>query len=648
MASRVRRSVRRISTPTWGALGASALAAVVFGRIVFHDWVRFDDPIHVTDNPYFFPLTWGSIGHFWVAAYEGLFIPLSYMLFAAECAATRAVSGLGPAAPVDPSLFHAVSIGLHATVVVVVHRLLLRVATPGSAAAGAAFFAIHPLQVESVAWISEQRGLLAALLAFAAIERLLAWHDACAAGQRRWWTYATATLLFAAALLAKPVAVTAPMLALAWGPWRRGFAWRDAAVPLVPWVCLAILAVTATRASQPRELNDFETPVVCRPLLAGDALAFYAGKVLVPAGLCVEYGRTPQAVLADPSAILGASGVAACLGAVFAWPRLAPVRLPLALFIIPLLPVLGFTSYAFQNHSNVADRYTFMAMLGPAAGLALLIDRAAATQRLHLAVAGYVAALSLLACGQVATWRDTGTLAEQAVMVAPDVAESWVMLATQRIERGRPIDAVRAARRALDLAPSHPRGMIVLGSGLAAAGRLPEAEAAFATADALVADPRERIELETNRGRMLLDMRRDAEAAAAFAAVLEFHSGHVGARIGLAIALTRTNDVARAADLLRGVVADQPENAHAWVGLGNALFVNGAAREAAACYSRALALDPADAGTLVNRARASLAAGDPVGARHDASRAASLGYPIDEGLQTALNGRQPDERAAAP
>ena len=634
-------AILTVTPRCWGIVGVVALSFVVLGRIVFHEWLRFDDPLHVTDNPHLFPLTWSSLGHFWLESYEGLYIPLSYMLFAAECVTSHVLAGPGGSAPVHPAPFHAVSLFLHAGVVLAVYRLLLRIATPWAATAGAAVFAIHPLQVESVAWISEQRGLLAAWLAFASIERLLACD---AAGPPRGsvrWRYASATLLFVGALLAKPVAVTAPLLALAWRRHQPAATWRVAIMPLVPWLVLAVIAVAATRAAQPEALNDFVTPIVCRPLLAGDALAFYARRILVPADLCVEYGRTPQAVLADPWAPVGAAIVAAFLAAVFLSPRFAAARLPTVLFVIPLLPVLGFTTYAFQNHANVADRYAYMAMAGPAAGLAWLMDHSTGrvtALRLHrLAITGYVALLAVVASRQASTWCDTGSLAEQAIAVAPRVPHSWAMLATHCIEAGEGDAAVRCARRALDLAPTFPRGMILLGTGLAASGRFPEAEAAFAAAERLVSDGQERIELGLNRGRMLLDARRDRDAATVYSAVLSVRPGHVGARVGLAIALTRTNETGRAADLLRGVIEERPDNAHAWVGLGNARLIEGAPHEAAAHYSRALSLDPTDAGTLVNRARASLAAGDRVTARRDARRAKSLGHPIDEELANALD-----------
>jgi len=147
MSERARLFVIQRSTAQNVAIAAVILIA--FGRIVSHGWVNFDDPIHVTENPSFFPLSWRQLGGFWVRPYEHLYVPASYMLFAGECAASRWLHGEGPMAVPRPGLFHAVSLALHVAASLLVVRVLRRFATqPWAAVVGGLVFALHPLLVE--------------------------------------------------------------------------------------------------------------------------------------------------------------------------------------------------------------------------------------------------------------------------------------------------------------------------------------------------------------------------------------------------------------------------------------------------------------------------------------------------------------------
>jgi hypothetical protein len=344
MADRASLATAHRSTAEHVAIATFILIA--FGGIVAHDWVNFDDPIHVTENASFFPLTWRELSGFWVRPYQQLYVPASYMLFAAECVASRWLHGDGPTAPPRPELFHAVSLALHAAAAVVVLRILRRFTLrPWAAFAGGMVFAVHPLQVESVAWIAEQRGLLAAVFSLLAVDRFLEWTERTVNPSHASASYALATGCLVVGLLAKPSAVVTPILAFTLASHARKMPLSMLFRALAPWAVLAVAAAVCTRLAQPAELTRAHTPLLARPLVAGDALAFYAGKLLVPVNLCVVYGRTPQAALADPLAPVAAGLVAIACAAAVCLTHGRDWRLPLALFVIPLLPVLGFTDF---------------------------------------------------------------------------------------------------------------------------------------------------------------------------------------------------------------------------------------------------------------------------------------------------------------
>jgi protein O-mannosyl-transferase len=644
----MKQSTRIFVSPASSRALLVALTLLVFWSVPFHDWVEIDDTDHVTENPRFFPLTWDGVVAFWTGPFLSLYVPVSYMLFGAECIVARTIAGEGPTAPIRAGLFHAVSLAIHSGVMMLVWRILARfIVRPEAIFLGVALFAWHPLQVESVAWVSEQRGLLAAMFSFMALVGLLTAENRAAAKRNVWPFHAAATLAFAAALLSKPVAVVTPLLGLALlYPCRTS---EDERLPWVLrlWLAMALVAAVATRWAQPASMCGFHAPLVSRPLIAGDALGFYLGKLLVPRDLCVAYGRKPSVVLADPSSPVAAILVGAALVAVFAVPRLRSWRLPVVLFVTPLVPVLGLTEFAFQNQSTVADRYAYMAMLGPALGLGLLADHILGTGRAGAVVRGAIfcgmTVLALTAWRQVATWRNTGTLAAHAVRVEPEVTGSWTMLANYWLESGDPRRAIACAEQSLRLDPQNVTAVYSIVRASARLGRPKGVQAAIDRLHVLGEQPLDIADSYYICGVTNLKAGRTRDAIVDFEIAVSEVPRHAAALTNLGIALTRTGELNRAIEVLRAAVAAKPDQAGAWVGLGNALLLGGRAAEAVACYDRELSIAPDDGATLLNRARARLELGNADGAAEDLSQAIRLGMRPDAELTSRVNQSRGDE-----
>ena len=198
--------------------------------------------------------------------------------------------------------------------------------------------------------------------------------------------------------------------------------------------------------------------------------------------------RTPQAALADSYAPVAAGLVAiACAGAAF-WPHGYGWRLPLALFVIPLLPVLGFTDFAYQNYSTVADRYMYLALLGPAVAGAMAIDRLQAVKgarpggSLPLAAGILVAVLCLrLTWRQVGLWRDSLTLFTSSLKSGYESSVALNNLGVALTEAGLPDDALPLLLRAVERDPTDAGGSFNLGYAHAA-GRPRDAADCFEAA----------------------------------------------------------------------------------------------------------------------------------------------------------------------
>jgi Flp pilus assembly protein TadD len=614
MSERVRLSVAQRSTVQNVAIAAVILIA--FGRIVSHGWVNFDDPIHVTENPSFFPLSWRELGGFWVRPYEHLYVPASYMLFAAECMASRWIHGDGPMAVPRAGLFHAVSLAIHVAAALLVLRILRRFTTqPWAAFVAGLVFALHPLQVESVAWIAEQRGLLAALFSLLALDQFLEWTKHTTDGSPATATYAFATVALVVALLAKPSAVVTPLLAFALASHGRKIPWPMLVSALAPWAVLAVAAAVCTRLVQPADLTRAHVPLLARPLIAGDAIAFYAGKLLVPVNLCVVYGRTPQATLADSYAPIAAGLVAIAIAGAAFWPQGHRWRLPLALFVIPLLPVLGFTAFAYQNNSTVADRYMYLALLGPAVAVAMAIDRLQAAAgarpggRLPLAAGIPVAVLCLLLTWrQVGLWRDSLTLFTSSLESGHESSVTLNNLGIALTEAGRPDDALPLLLRAVERDPTDASGWFNLGNAHAAADEFTEACQAF---DRCLSLDGERFKAWNNLGLARLFQGDAAGAEAAWLESIRIRPRFADARLNLAKLLLSRGESAVAAEHVQTVLTRDRTHAAAHNMLGVIHAAAGRPRDAAACFEAAVTFAPRreDFRANLERARQALPAG---------------------------------------
>jgi protein O-mannosyl-transferase len=499
----------------------TTLFAIAFAGVLRCGWVNWDDPLHVLDNP-LLEAGSGAGAAVWQAGYRGLYIPVSYCLFGAEARAARWLAGAGSASRPDALLFHAVSLVLHAVCVGLVWRLLLTLsADRAAAAAGATLFAVHPLQVESVAWISEQRGLLAAALGLVAVDRWTALWARGTPPSR--WNAIGGTVALIAALLAKPSAIVVPGIVAALAVFHGGVPWRRIGSMLAPWTVLALGCAVITKVLQAPAADD-APPLAMRFVVAFDALAFYASKLVLPFNLCIDYGRTPTVVLADPWAWCRAAACAAAVGAIFLVPVCRPARLPLALWLVPLVPVLGLVPFTFQGISTVADRYTYLAMLGPAAGATALLA-GSATRAVFIATSAGLVVLALVAAGQTMTWRDSLALNLHALGVNGGTRDTANNLGLACLDERRHEDAAVRFRQSIARDPRYPKSRFNLGLTYHELGLADEAERCYAAA--LAIDPCYTA-AHNNLGILLASQGRLATAAEHFRAASRGPGGREG------------------------------------------------------------------------------------------------------------------------
>lgn len=358
-----------------------------------------------------------------------------------------------------PLGYRLINLVWHAASAWLMVALLRRLALPGSLLAGF-IFALHPVAVESVAWITEQKNTLSTLFYLLAALTWLRFEDDRTPGR-----YARASAWFVAALLTKSVTATLPaaLLVLAW--WRRGrLTWREDVRPLLPWLVVGAGAGLFTawfeRTGIGAEGSDFALGPVERGLLAGRLVWFYLGTLAWPAQLAFFYPRWAI----DASAIWPYLFPAAALALVslLVWQarrRRGPLAAAL-LFGGTLFPALGFVNIYPFVFSYAADHFQYLASISAfaaAAATAVVLARAAAAKldwfRPRVAAAVVLVILGLL------TWRQAGHYVDNITLYRATLERnpgSWIAhhnLATELAARGEAADAVVHARRALALKP---------------------------------------------------------------------------------------------------------------------------------------------------------------------------------------------------
>jgi tetratricopeptide (TPR) repeat protein len=471
----------------------------------------------------------------------------------------------------------------------------------------ALLFAVHPVAVESVAWISEQKNTLSLLFYLLAA---LAYLDFDASRRRR--SYALALGFFLLALGTKTVTATLPaaLLVILW--WKRGrLDWRRDVAPLVPWLALGIGAGLFT-AWDERTLmgaagSAYTLTAAQRVLLGGRVIWFYLGKLLWPADLMFVYPRWDVAAAAPGwfGWVLGSLVVTAGL-----WLLRRRSRTPLAraasaglacwlFYCGSLFPALGFFNVFPFLYSYVADHFQCQASLGifalAAAGLAGLEARSSGGTRIAARVlcALPVAALALLTHDQSRTYRDSETLYRATIAQNPACWMAHNNLGADLAgQPGRGPEALEHYQAALRIRPDYPEAHNNLGNLLATMpGQAAEALAHYEAALRLKPDFSE---AHDNLANLLATLPgRADEALAHYEQALRLKPDNVDALYNLAgLLATRPGREAEAVAHYQAVIRLQPDYVDAYNNLAILYARQGLVDEAIKIWEQALQIDP--------------------------------------------------------
>jgi tetratricopeptide (TPR) repeat protein len=432
----------------------AAATLVVYGNLCRHEFTFWDDNFNVWQNPRLNPPTFASVSWYWTHQANGLYVPLTYTVWAllAHVAYVNQPNELG--AHLNPYVFHSASVLLHVASGLAVYAVVRRVVrNEWAACAGAMVFALHPVQVEAVAWVAGLKDVMCGCLSMLALWAYLGSVDEPRPPMRR-TTYLIATAALILAMLAKPTAMVVPFIALVLHVWGIGRPAREASARLAPWFALSIACAVVAKLAQPAH-GVPAIPLWARCFLAGDALAFYLYKLVFPASLGIDYGWRPTAIVQRWwFYVLWIVPTAALALLLLNRKRNSLLFAAGAIFALGVAPVLGFSTFLFQFFSTVADHYLYISMVGVALAVAsLLAHTSKASARILAAVA--IVALGARSIVQTQVWHDDFTLFGNAIRVNPRSFVARNNLAHALRLYGRLDEAERALREAIELKPDY-------------------------------------------------------------------------------------------------------------------------------------------------------------------------------------------------
>jgi tetratricopeptide (TPR) repeat protein len=536
----------------------------------------YDDLEHIVYNPAVSAATERpDLASIWRKPYFDLYVPVAYTTWAlivhqATSPAERRVDPLQLRKNQALSTaLHRTNLYLHETSTGLIFLLLLLLGSaPSGAAVGSLVFALHPIQVESVAWISEGRGLLATALGLGALTLWMMAMKLYAnksgrgsnnSGTIFWLAMALAWCLYGASILAKPSTVILPAIALTLATLGSKVSYRRVCLWLIPWILVSIGAASWTAYLQKDLVSPW--PWWERGLLATDSFIFYLKQILWPSTFLPDYGREPILAITHVVLLMIAGMLSIGLMSLFIRKKLSPHIVVTALvFTLGLSPHLGLFPSFYQSLSTVADRYSYLAMLGIAYGLAFgwtwsLENRANLWSRsLFVVLPLWLGILVYKTILYLPLWQRSQTLFEYNLEHFPgSFTASHALGDLSMIER----DVKKAAkfyRQAIQARPQFAQGYASL-------------------------------------GHALLEDQKPEEAKVALMQATTINSQHSSALLNLGVSLQRTGDLSAAKEKYLAVNALAPHHL-AFFNLGSIYLQQKNLEQAEEAFKSALLLDP--------------------------------------------------------
>jgi tetratricopeptide (TPR) repeat protein len=573
--------------PVWQG-GLIVLIVFLAYLPALHGGFIWDDDYYVTNNPLL--TAPDGLRRIWFSTDSpSQYFPLTYTVFRCE----HSLWGLNPVG------YHSVNILLHTINALLVWLLLKRLSVPGAWLA-AAIFGLHPVQVESVAWITELKSVLSL---FFILLTLFCWIEFIGEQSRRFW-YWLALALYALALFSKTTACTLPV-ALLLIPWLKAKPIdRQRLAQVVPFLAMGLgmglLTMWWERFHQGTQGRLFSIGLLERILIASHAIWFYAGKLFWPVNLTFSY---PHWTInpANPLAYGWlAAGIAFCV-VIYLTRRFVgrSVEVATLFYVATLSPLIGFIMLYTFRYTFVADHYQYVASIGLIALAATGITVAFKT-RPFLKLAGCGAlllTLGLLTWQQAGIYRNLETLWRDTLVKNPDCPIAHNNLGLLLGNQGHIEEAMEHYHKAIQIDPNNYEALNNLGNALAAKGQFDEAIENFRKAIQIYPYFSSGL---NDLGAALASKGQFDEAIENYRRAIQINPNFSGALNNLGVAFAAEGQLDEAIENYRKAIQIKPDYCDALENLGNALTTQGQFDEAIENYRRAIQINPNRAETFVH------------------------------------------------
>jgi tetratricopeptide (TPR) repeat protein len=575
----------------WGALLLLTIAAV-YWPVIFAGYIWDDDLLLTANRSIVGPL---GLKEIWTTAQADI-CPLTQTTFWVE----HAVWGL------TPWPYHIVNVLFHAAGAVLLWRVLMRLRVPG-AWLGAALWALHPVQVESVAWVAEMKNVESGLFFLLTILFFLKWLEA--KGEKinaaSPGNYIGAFAFAAMAMASKSSTVILPVVLCLCAWWMEGrWKWRNVAITL-PFSFLSAVATGISILVMSGRIEDVGHTEWMRTWPerlagAGEAVWFYLGKLIWPHPLAAVYPGWIATGSVSWTSFVPLAGVIAALLFLWAMRRtaLGASFFVFAYFVVALLPGLGLVENTIFQYSLVFDHFQYLASMGPLVFAGAWLSQLTATSIAASSWMRWSFAAALLALLGTASWmrawvfENSETFWHDALAKNPACWVGYNDLGVAQLNAGRVDEAMATFRQAIAVNPRNDDGYFDLGNALLQKGRNDEALENYAKAVEI--NPRA-AKAYLNMGATLLKLGKADEARAIYEKDLGIYPDSVMARNGIARVWMSEGKLPEAMAKYQEVVALDAKNAEAHLGLAAIASKQGRLDEAIAEYEKGLPGDPTNA-----------------------------------------------------
>ncbi len=556
----------------WWIYAALSLAiAAAYAQVHDFQFVNYDDPEYVTENLHVRQgLTASGIDWAFQSTEYANWFPLTWLSHMLDVE----LFGL------NAGRHHLTNIAIHALTTLLLFALLRKITGDRWPSASVAFiFGLHPLHVESVSWIAERKDVLSGLFYILAL-----WAYVLYVQRPGSMRYAAMVIFFACGILAKPMIVTLPFVALLLDVWPLNRFSRRAFVEKIPLFAMSLVSAVIAYIVQQRggAVNTLaEIPFTLRLENAAVSYITYIAQFNWPARLAVFY---PLPASIPAWQWIGAIVMLAGLTMVAV--RSRPVAVGWLWFLGTLVPVIGLVKIGLQSH---ADRYTYIPLIGLSMAVAWGAQR---FRWMTIPLAIWACAIAAATFVQVSNWRNSTTLFAHAIAVTDGnyIAENNLGAALR--QAGRRPEALAHFEAALRLFPGYPEAQNNLGEALLVAGKVDEALPHIE--DALRLDPT-LAEAHINLGSARNKQGRPDLAEPEYRAALQLQPSSAAAHDGLAVVLEETNHPEEAiAEALQAIALD-PDDPDAHYNLGRLYGLTGRSDLAIAQFRETIRLEPGNA-----------------------------------------------------